>query len=702
MHQILSWLVQNTLTVALLLPLVLLLARLWRFRPANQHLLWLLLLVKLLTPPLVCWPVSIEMPPASSPFAGMPIGTAAYEAAASEPRQLIEPTEFAAPLVDSPSAALSTGQPAAAITFAATPRAVDLPNLLPQVLVGIWLAGAAAVGAWIVRQLLQQARILRRCQEPTKTLQQWVNDSAQALQLSHVRLRVSDDVTSPFVSCLGWPTLIWPAPLAKAHELACYQAVLAHELAHLARRDHWVTWLELAAMPLWWFNPLLWYLRSRLDETRELACDALALETAGIDRRGFAELLLALSTPDRLPFSPAAPLQAGIGSAFHRRLAMLFCDRTSGRISLAGLLVTAIFAAAALPGWAQAPADPKPQEVRPAQPAATTDAAAASTSSAKTADDPVEPSQDPDASRPSDAARTFGSVLEIKDDILLIQLAEGASLPTNSPVFVIRITPTHSEMIGQLRILKSDGKEVAAKLQPQVAKPQVGDKLWSTGRSAGANTYRRNVAGTTAQPAAEPVPSPPDPPPATTEYRPSWVRVTSALNEGALTFQLEDGSRIVAHLDASGTLRMFLEKDGKRQELARSRESARTASRAATGTSSSTSPHSLPSRGTSGGASTRPAPMTAVSPPPTAARPAPPSDLAVLGTNLELAKLEVEEKEILLNQAQELEKQKSISPLEVRLKEVELRKAKVRLKQAQLQMDATRSRPQPGDGPQGR
>ena len=381
---------------------------------------------------------------------------------------------------------------------------------------------------------------------------------------------------------------------------------------------------------------------------------------------------------------------------------MLFSDRTNGRISLAGLLVTAIFAAAALPGWAQAPADPKPQEVRPAQPAATTEAAAAPTSSAKTIDDPVEPSQDPDAGRPSDAARTFGSVLEIKDDILLIQLAEGASLPTNSPVFVIRITPTHSEMIGQLRILKSDGKEVAAKLQPQVAKPQVGDKLWFTGRSAGANTYRRNVAGTTAQPAAEPVPSPPDPPPATTEYRPSWVRVTSALNEGALTFQLEDGSRIVAHLDASGTLRMFLEKDGKRQELARSRESARTASRAATGTSSSTSPHSLPSRGTSGGASTRPAPMTAVSPPPTAARPAPPSDLAVLGTNLELAKLEVEEKEILLNQAQELEKQKSISPLEVRLKEVELRKAKVRLKQAQLQMDATRSRPQPGDGPQGR
>jgi len=34
------------------------------------------------------------------------------------------------------------------------------------------------------------------------------------------------------------------------------RGIIAHELAHMHRRDHWITWLELGASIPWWWNPL--------------------------------------------------------------------------------------------------------------------------------------------------------------------------------------------------------------------------------------------------------------------------------------------------------------------------------------------------------------------------------------------------------------------------------------------------------------
>ena len=53
------WLAQNTITVALLIPMVALACRLFRNRPAVQHLLWAVVLIKFITPPLAEWPWSV-------------------------------------------------------------------------------------------------------------------------------------------------------------------------------------------------------------------------------------------------------------------------------------------------------------------------------------------------------------------------------------------------------------------------------------------------------------------------------------------------------------------------------------------------------------------------------------------------------------------------------------------------------------------
>ena len=60
MNAILWWLAQNTITIAILVPIVAAACRTCRNRPAVQHMLWTVVLLKFLTPPLVSWPWPLE------------------------------------------------------------------------------------------------------------------------------------------------------------------------------------------------------------------------------------------------------------------------------------------------------------------------------------------------------------------------------------------------------------------------------------------------------------------------------------------------------------------------------------------------------------------------------------------------------------------------------------------------------------------
>jgi hypothetical protein len=156
--------------------------------------------------------------------------------------------------------------------------------------------------------------------------------------------------------------------------MPCAETVIAHELAHLRRRDHWVSWLELFVLALWWWNPCFWLVRWKLHESRELACDAMALELCSADRREFADLLLSLSDACNPAFGPASLVGAGLTSRYslRRRLEMVFNEHASGRTSWVGLALAGLLGLAALPGWSWGqPAAPEPKaDPVPAPPAA--------------------------------------------------------------------------------------------------------------------------------------------------------------------------------------------------------------------------------------------------------------------------------------------------------------------------------------------
>jgi beta-lactamase regulating signal transducer with metallopeptidase domain len=102
----------------------------------------------------------------------------------------------------------------------------------------------------------------------------------------------------------GWAT--WPA-----EKLA---AVLAHERAHILRRDPLTHWLAYVNRCVFWFHPLAWWLERKLSATAEQACDAAAVRAIG-DRQQYAKVLLDMADAVRRHGGRVAWAGVGIDGA---------------------------------------------------------------------------------------------------------------------------------------------------------------------------------------------------------------------------------------------------------------------------------------------------------------------------------------------------------------------------------------------------
>jgi beta-lactamase regulating signal transducer with metallopeptidase domain len=100
---------------------------------------------------------------------------------------------------------------------------------------------------------------------------------------------------SPMVWWMGGPVrVVVPTSVLADVDAGQLRWIVAHELAHVLRRDHWVRWLEWLACVVFWWNPVVWWARRRLREAEELCCDALVLRSLHADPRAYARSLLAV------------------------------------------------------------------------------------------------------------------------------------------------------------------------------------------------------------------------------------------------------------------------------------------------------------------------------------------------------------------------------------------------------------------------
>ena len=165
-----------------------------------------------------------------------------------------------------------------------------LPNDLALALLALWSLGAAIALALTLRQCAALLRLRRRFAregEPAgAALQAQVRTLAAEMRIAAPTLRLLPNLPSPLVL----PGAVLLPRWSEALDPVQQRAMLAHELAHLHRRDPlWRPLQRMALVPLF-FHPLAWHAVRRLETLAETLCDQAAVERTG-DGRALAECL---------------------------------------------------------------------------------------------------------------------------------------------------------------------------------------------------------------------------------------------------------------------------------------------------------------------------------------------------------------------------------------------------------------------------
>ena len=375
-----TWLLPHILTSTALALAVALACRLGRFRPALCHALWLVVLLKLVVPPMVAWPWSPQE------LAGRVYGAVTNADAATVQADLDADNETAQPIL---LRLVGNARRSTAGAPSPTPRLWHKPSP-GTLLLAVWIGGALVMAG------IQAVRLRRVYQviASGRAAPAWLEEQVQALcadfGLRTPKCLLSLQATSVFTWGMGRPRIIIPDKAVEEIGRERWRGVIAHELGHLKRRDHWAGCLELLAGCLWWWYPVFWYARRRLHEHAETACDAWVVWALPDGRRNYADALVrAVEFVSERP-APAPVLGMGSGAAvaFERRLVMVLREYVPCRMPLGGAVFALLLAALVLPGWSETPAAPTSE---PATAAVAPEQAEAPTESAleKKLDSPV-------------------------------------------------------------------------------------------------------------------------------------------------------------------------------------------------------------------------------------------------------------------------------------------------------------------------
>jgi len=223
----------------------------------------------------------------------------------------------------------------------------------PLLIVGLWALGVLVVAGRWVSGALGAARLVRLAAPLSDAA--WTHDAARVARRAGLarppELRLSRDLRSPVVWGLWRPILLLPGDaLGWTDERRL--AVLAHELAHVRRRDCLTGSIAQAACALHWFNPLAWVAYRRLLVERERACDDGVLRGGLLASRYAGHLLDVARAAGREPRAARAALAMARRTEMEERIRAMLDGRPRGGplpVAAVGLLsAAALFAAAFL------------------------------------------------------------------------------------------------------------------------------------------------------------------------------------------------------------------------------------------------------------------------------------------------------------------------------------------------------------------
>lgn len=219
------------------------------------------------------------------------------------------PARFGMQAIFGSGAAVTSGGAAAGVVPAATAASVaegaaaaggaGTPSALAAVAAGVvivWAVLAALLLGRVVLALLRARRLVRRWSWPLVD-QRWASErDAVAARLGlrpGIPLLMSSRVKGPATTGVLRPVIVLPEG-AEAWDEPRRLATLAHELAHVQRRDCLSQLVAEIARALHWFNPLAWLAARRMRKEREVACDDVVLLLGQVKPSSYAGHLMSL------------------------------------------------------------------------------------------------------------------------------------------------------------------------------------------------------------------------------------------------------------------------------------------------------------------------------------------------------------------------------------------------------------------------
>ena len=192
------------------------------------------------------------------------------------------------------------------------------------VVANLWILGAAVMVIWAV---ISWYRVRRQVRE--------------SICVDGVYL--CDRIASPFIFGLVRPKIYLPSDLSEYSRTH----VIAHERAHLRRRDHWWKPLGFCLLTVNWFNPAMWLAYILLCRDIEMACDEKVVCDFGVEeKKAYSAALLRCSVNSRR--ITACPLAFGEVGVKQRVKSVLNYKKPAFWVILAAVVLITVLAAGLL------------------------------------------------------------------------------------------------------------------------------------------------------------------------------------------------------------------------------------------------------------------------------------------------------------------------------------------------------------------
>jgi bla regulator protein blaR1 len=211
---------------------------------------------------------------------------------------------------------------------------------VPLIILSAWACGFAAIA--VIRY-----RGWRRIRGAVGASAPWFDRRAGVVgyAIERVLVRASRALLEPGVVGIFRPVLLLPEGIEERLTPAQLDAVIAHELCHVRRRDNLFASIHMLVEALLWFHPLVWWIGARLLEERERACDEAVL-SSGSEPHVYAEAIV--NVCKSYVESPLVCVAGVTGSDLKRRIEAIMANRASLTLNLPKKFALAIAGIAAL------------------------------------------------------------------------------------------------------------------------------------------------------------------------------------------------------------------------------------------------------------------------------------------------------------------------------------------------------------------